>query len=292
MTTQATQTEPDLALLRQWVDRTESKVDVIDARTANALAATLDCDDQLAQGSALPPLWHWTYFWGVSPGAALGEDGHAKRGGFLPPVPLPRRMWAGGRLRFSAPLVIGAQATRTSRILDVNVKQGASGPLAFVTVAHEMAIGGQMAIYEEHDIVYRDNPQPGSAPPKAKLAPVSAAWSRQIVPDSVLLFRYSALTFNGHRIHYDRGYVTGVEDYPGLIVHGPLVATLLAELLRAQMPKRRLLAFSFRAVGPLFDIAPFSVHGEPDADGCTIRLWAANAQGELAMQAEATLAPE
>jgi len=292
MPTPAVPPEPNLVLLRQWVNRTESKRDVIDARTAHALAATLDYDMPLGDGSALPMLWHWAYFWHASPGAALGEDGHPKRGGFLPPVPLPRRMWAGGRLRFSAPLVVGAEATRTSRILDVNVKEGASGPLAFVTVAHEMAVAGQTVIWEEHDIVYRDNPQAGAAPVKAKQAPASAAWSRQIVPDPVLLFRYSALTFNGHRIHYDRSYATEVEHYPGLIVHGPLIATLLAELLRAHLPERRLAAFSFRAVGPLFDIAPFSVHGEPDANGCTVRLWAANAQGELVMQAEATLAPE
>ncbi len=282
----------DTEHLKQWVGRTESARDLISAGAANALAATLDRDEHLADGHALPPLWHWIYFWSVAAMSALGQDGHAKRGGFLPPVPLPRRMWAGGRLRFEAPLVLGTAADKTSSILDVNVKQGSTGPLAFVTVAHAIAQNGRTCVLEEHDIVYRE-PAPSMAGGKAapgKPAPDDAQWSRIIDPDPVLLFRYSALTFNGHRIHYDRSYATGVEGYGGLIVHGPLIATLLVDLLRRELPQRALKTFGFRAVSPLFDIERFSLHGKLSGDGSTARLWAANARGELAMQAEATLA--
>jgi 3-methylfumaryl-CoA hydratase len=276
----------DLALLQQWVGKTEVKQDVIQAGMADALAATLD---RAAPAAGLPPLWHWIYFWTVAPASEVGADGHPQRGGFLPPVPLPRRMWAGGRLTFTAPLALGQPATRTSRILDVSAKNGATGQLAFVTVRHEIAQDGRIAVTEEHDIVYRGLPQPGTAAPAGKPAPAESAWSREITPDPVLLFRYSALTFNGHRIHYDRSYVTGVEGYPGLIVHGPLIATLLLDLLHRHMPEATVARFSFRAVGPLFDIEPFTVCGQPAEDGRSVKLWAKNQRGELAMQAEAAL---
>ncbi len=285
----------DTEHLKQWAGRSESAHDLIATGAANALAATLDRDEQLVDGDALPPLWHWIYFWSVAPISGLGQDGHPKRGGFLPPVPLPRRMWAGGRLRFDAPLALGAPADKTSTILDVNVKQGTTGPLAFVTVAHTIAQNGRPCVYEEHDIVYRELASPSAASGTAKAAPgkpapTDAQWTRTIDPDPVLLFRYSALTFNGHRIPYDRSYATGVEGYAGLIVHGPLIATLLVDLLRRELPARALKTFSFRAVSPLFDIERFSLHGKLSDDGCTATLWAANARGELAMQAEATLA--
>jgi 3-methylfumaryl-CoA hydratase len=240
----------------------------------------------------LPPLWHWAYFWTAAPQSELGPDGHPARGGFLPPVPLPRRMWAGGRLTFAKPLQVELDATRNSQVANVSTKHGATGPLVFVTVRHELVQEGALCVTEEHDIVYRDLPQPGTPAPAPKMAPPDsdAAWSRTITPDPVLLFRYSALTFNGHRIHYDRSYVTEVEGYPGLIVHGPLIATLLVDLLQRNLPQARMASFSFRAVGPLFDIEPFTVCGSPDADGHTVRLWARNMRGELAMQAEALLA--
>ena len=279
----------DSALLQQWVGNTESADARIDARQAAALTATLDRPFSFTQGSALPPLWHWIYFWTAAPQSELGPDGHPQRGGFLPPVPLPRRMWAGGRLTFAAPLAIGQDATRTSRVQSVTAKTGASGDLAFVTVVHELVQAGKTCVTEEHDIVYRAYPQPGAAAPAPKTAPTGAAWTRTVTPDPVLLFRYSALTFNGHRIHYDRSYVTEVEGYPGLIVHGPLIATLLADLLQRNMPEARMTAFSFRSVGTLFDTEPFTVCGRPDPDGRTVQLWAQNMRGELAMQAEATL---
>ncbi len=278
----------DLDHLRQWTGRTETREDLISTAIVNAMAATIDRDDVYHAGDALPLMWHWLFFWAVSPASGVGPDGHPKRGGFLPPVALPRRMWAGGRLAFSAPLPVGSAASRVSRIKDVNAKTGSSGRLAFVTVEHEISAGGQLAIREEHDIVYRDNPQPGAAPAAPKPAPADAQWSRTITPDPVLLFRYSALTFNGHRIHYDRSYVTEVEGYPGLIVHGPLIATLLMDLVRRELPDRTVAEFSFRAVSPVFDIDSFSVNGKMADDG-KVQLWAANARGELCMQAEATL---
>ncbi len=279
----------DIDLLRSWIGRSESSRDQIHAARANALAATLDESVHYNDGDALPLLWHWLYFWSASPQSGLGADGHAQRGGFLPPVPLPRRMWAGGRLRFDAPLVIGANAMRSSRILDVTAKQGKSGALAFVTVAHQINYGDQPVIYEEHDIVYRDHPAPGAAAAPPVPAPDDAQWSARITPDPVWLFRYSALTFNGHRIHYDRSYATNVEGYPGLIVHGPLIATLLMQLLRTHCAGRAVKTFSFRALRPIFDIEPFSVHGRLDGDSKTVHTWAANARGELAMQAQASL---
>jgi 3-methylfumaryl-CoA hydratase len=278
----------DAPLLQQWVGNTESASTRLDVRTAAALAATLD--RPFPSAAALPPLWHWIYFWTASPQAELGSDGHPQRGGFLPPVPLPRRMWAGGRLTFAAPLQIDSEVTRTSVVQSVTAKIGASGNLAFVTVEHEITHRGTVCITEEHDIVYRAMPEPGAPAPTARPAPADATWSRTVTPDPALLFRYSALTFNGHRIHYDRSYVTGVEGYPGLVVHGPLIATLLADLLQRHLPEARMSAFSFRAVGPLFDTEPFTVCGRPDPDGRTVHLWAQNMRGELAMQAEATLA--
>ena len=276
--------------LQSWVGKTETLHDLIDPRTATALAATLDLAPP-GPGCALPPLWHWTYFWSVAQQAQLGADGHPERGGFLPPIALPRRMWAGGRFQFNRALTVGMEASRTSRILSVTSKSGKSGDLAFVTVEHEIRCDGALCFTEEHDIVYRNMPPPGSVPAAPSAAPVNAAWEQSITPDPVLLFRYSALTFNGHRIHYDRSYVTDVEGYPGLIVHGPLIATLLLELLRKHLPQARLSTFNFRAVSPLFDTESFTVCGSPDADGTTVRLWAKNASGALAMQAEATLAP-
>ena len=281
----------NLPLLQQWIGRSEESTRRIDLAQVDALAATLDRMQDFVDGAQLPPLWHWIFFWSAAPQAALGSDGHPARGGFLPPVPLPRRMWAGGRLRFHQPVPIGAQASRVSTVLDVTAKEGGSGMLAFVTVQHQIAVDGIVAVTEEHDIVYRGNALPGALVTPGKPAPgvAAATWSRVITPDPVLLFRYSALTFNGHRIHYDRSYVTAVEGYPGLIVHGPLIATLLLDLLHRRLPQARVSAFDFRAVAPLFDTEPFTLCGQPDPNGHTVRLWAQDARGELAMRADATL---
>ncbi|MDP3172351.1 MAG: MaoC family dehydratase N-terminal domain-containing protein [Polaromonas sp.] len=281
-----------VAHLQSWVGRTETLSDYITAAPVRALSATLDREDaDPVAGTPLPELWHWLYFLPMARQSGLGPDGHPERGGFLPPVPLPRRMWAGGRLQWHQQVLqVGDAVTRTSRIESVTHKTGRSGDLVFVLVKHEVRSAQGLALSEEHDIVYRANPQPGDPAPAPQSAAQSAAWSREIVPDDVLLFRYSALTFNGHRIHYDRKYVTEVEGYPGLIVHGPLIATLLADLLRRNMPGARLRKFEFRAVRPVFDLWPFKVHGLPSVDGKIVSLWTEDHEGWLTMQATATLA--
>jgi 3-methylfumaryl-CoA hydratase len=222
--------------------------------------------------------------------SAIGHDGHAARGGFLPPVPLPRRMWAGGRLEFLQPLRVGETVTRRSDVASVQHKSGRSGDLVFVLVKHEYSGGHGPAVREEHDIVYRPLPDPDAPAPAPTPAPEGAVWEREIVPDDVLLFRYSALTFNGHRIHYDRRYVTEEEGYPGLVVHGPMIATMLVDLLRRSMPDARLARFEFRAMRPVFDTAPFQLCGRPADEPGKVLLWARDNDGHLAMQATATLA--
>ena len=286
-------TAQELGALQAWQGRSETLNDDITAAPVRALSATLDRDDAApGPGTRLPELWHWLYFLPHHRQSEIGPDGHAKRGGFLPPVPLPRRMWASGRFTWEAdnPLRVGDAVQRISTIASVSHKAGRTGELVFVLVRHEVRNACGLALTEEHDIVYRAAPAPGESGPPPTKAPKDAAFSREIVPDDVLLFRYSALTFNGHRIHYDRRYVTEVEGYPGLIVHGPLIATLLVDLLRREKPDATLSRFEFRAVRPIFDIAPFRVHGRPEADGKTFRLWAEDADGWLTMQATATLA--
>lgn len=281
----------DLEHLKQWIGREESRADSIAATPVQALAATLDRDDPAPQpGDPIPPCGHWLYFLPLHRQSEIGQDGHPTRGGFLPPVPLPRRMWAGSRIEFLRPLTIGSPIKRGSRVVDVSGKEGRSGALVFVRVRHEVSDEAGVALIDEHDIVYRDNPKPGDPSPPHQAAPAEHDWARTIRPDDVLLFRYSALTFNGHRIHYDRRYVTEVEGYPGLVVHGPLIATLLLDLLRRNLPGANISGFSFRAMKPTFDIAPFEVRGRRMEDGRTVRLWAQHADGALAMDATAILA--
>ena len=284
-----------LATLQAWQGRSELRHDLVGAAPLRALSATLDRDDPApAMGTAVPPLWHWLYFLPHARASEIGPDGHPKRGGFLPPVPLPRRMWAGGRLSWEAsnPLCVGQQVQRRSTIQSVKHKAGRTGELLFVLVEHQYLNARGLALTEEHDIVYRSAAQPGEAAPAPQRPPLAgqAAWSRSITADAVTLFRYSALTFNGHRIHYDRQYVTEVEGYPGLIVHGPLIATLLLDLLRRELPDAQVAAFDFRAVRPTFDLHPFSVHGRPSPDGKSVELWAQDHEGWLTMQGTAPLA--
>jgi 3-methylfumaryl-CoA hydratase len=241
-------------------------------------AATLD------EGDPLPPLFHWAYFLTSVPHAELGSDGHPARGGFLPPVSLPRRMRAGGRFRFDGDLRLGAEASRVSTIGDIAVKTGSTGRLCFITVHHVTTAGGGTLV-EEEDIVYRDDPAPDAPPATPRPAPEGAVWSETVTPTPVMLFRYSALTYNGHRIHYDRTYARDVEGYPNLVVHGPLTATLLARLA-VEHGGGPLATFGFRASAPLFDDRPFRLCGAPTDEGA--RLWAETADGALAMTAEAT----
>jgi len=283
---------PDEVDLRTWIGRTETHEDLVTAFPAAALGATLDRADAFPRtGEALRPLRHWLYFLPLYRRSELGEDGHAERGGFLPPITLPRRMWAGGRLRFEAPLRVGTTVRRTSTIADVVEKTGRSGRLAFVVVRHAIFDGDTLLLTEEHDIVYRDQ---FSAPavPKGQPAPHRQAdVSRTFVADDTLLFRYSALTFNGHRIHYDRRYVVEHEGYPGLIVHGPLLATLLADLAVDANPDSTLATYTFRARAPIFDGITFRLCGKAETAGSTA-LWIVTDDGTLAMEAAATFTPQ
>jgi len=268
-------TEP----LGGWIGRTREQQDVIALERAETMRATVaEALPPLRDRDPLPPLWHWIYFWEVAPLSALGYDGHPALGGFLPPVTLPRRMWAGSRLRFRAPLPIGARALKRSRIEKIEEKEGRSGRLAFVTVSHRVEADGVACIEEEHDIVYRAPPAPGEAPRAGQPAPVHAERSRVVEPSAVLLFRYSALTFNGHRIHYDRRFCQESEGYPGLVVHGPLLATLMVGL--AAESGRKVERFAFRALAPVFDTAPFSINVAGN------RVWIADADGRLCMDGE------
>lgn len=282
----------DLDHLHLWVNCAQTRIDVATAAPLAGLAATLDePDPPPVTGTRIPPLAHWLYFLPQGPHHEVGVDGHPKRGRFLPPVPLPRRMWAGGRLHFHHPICIGDELFRRSTITAIEAKQGRSGPLVFVTVRHEVSNAGGIALREEQDIVYRNGVEAPGVPPAPSLARTDEAFSRRVAPDPVLLFRYSALTFNGHRIHYDRPYATEVEGYPGLVVHGPLIATLLVGLMQRELPRAVLRSFSFKAASPLFDMHPFSVCGTRESDG-SVGLWARGHHGQLAMQARAELADE
>ncbi len=280
----------DLKDLQQWIGRTDSRHDKVTPVPIMALSATLDREIQEPRiGDPLPPLWHWLYFLPMDRTSDLSADGHAQRGGFLPPVPLPRRMWAGSRFQFQRELRVGDNISRSSAISDVTYKEGRTGPLVFVKLRHEISNDAGGAISEEQDLVYRENPKSGDPPRASKTAPAKFDWQRRICPDPVLLFRYSALTFNGHRIHYDRRHATEVEGYPGLVVHGPLIATLLLDLLRRNLPQAVVKEFVFRAERPLFDTAECSVCGRM-GENKVVELWAQNAEGQLAAEGSAIVA--
>jgi len=283
MTDTATPGEP--IDLQSWVGREERQSDLLSARQARLMETTLDRDASLRDGDVLPPFWPWIYFHAAPPVSRLGRDGHAARGGFLPPVPLPRRMWAAGSLRVQAPLRIGEEATRLSRIASVTEKSGRSGPLCFVEAEHSYLVGREVRIVETQTLVFREDPAPGAPQPPPAEPPRGAERENLVTPSPVQLFRYSALTFNGHRIHYDRDYCRDVEGYPGLIFHGPLTATLLAGLAE-EIAGRPLAHFSFRAVAPLFDLAPFPLKAKRQ-EGGRLLLWAETPEGHLAMRAEA-----
>ena len=273
-----------------WIGRREEAHDVATLSSVAGMIATLDRDGAAPKiGDAVPPLWHWMYFAPMARASEIGADGHPRRGGFMPPVPLPRRMFAGGRSTFHAPIRIGDEISRQGEFANVTRKVGRSGELVFVTVRYRITTPEGLAIEEEQDIVYRDGAAPARTPATSQAEIADGDWRRTVTPDPVMLFRYSALTFNGHRIHYDHPYVTGVEGYPGLVVHGPLIATLLADLGRDESG-RPLHRFAFRAKSPLFATAPFTVSGRMAADGQSCTLAAVAPDGAIAMTAEAELA--
>ena len=276
-----------------WLGKTEHCAEVIGPNPLRGFAALLDRPDTTAAaGTPLPPLWHWFYFLEMTPQSEIAHDGHARRGGFLPPIELPRRMWAGSRFRFHHPLRVGETATRRSRINSIDFKQGRSGRLAFVQVDHEYDSPAGLAFSEQHDIVYREARTAAAPAATPKPAPADPDFERQTQADAIILFRYSALTFNAHRIHFDRDYMRDVEGYPGLLVHGPLLANLLLEELLGQCPARRLLEFSFRVLHPVFDTDTFRLCGRlPDDDG-RVELWIANQDGAMCLQGRARMGPE
>jgi len=273
-----------------FVGRTETRADTVWPELVRGLAATLDIPlDEVAPGGVLPPLWHWMLFQDWVPASGLGPDGHPKRGGFLPPVhDLPRRMWAGGRVRFIAPLRAGEAISRTSTILSVEEKTGGSGRLVFVTVKHEIAGPNGPAIEEEHDIVYRGTEGAAVKAAEPAAAPPGGAFTATVHPGPIVLFRYSALTANGHRIHYDLDYVTKEEGYPGLVVHGPLQATWMADIVRQYRPGARIATFAYRGRRPAFHQNPMTLVGF-EKDG-KLRLETRDHQGVTCMTAEAVLA--
>jgi 3-methylfumaryl-CoA hydratase len=279
--------------LQDWVGRMQFVADRADPGRAQALQATLESPSEaLEAGDALPELWHWIYFWEVAGMSRLGPDGHPARGGFLPPIDLPRRMWAGSRLTWLRPLRLGLELVKQSEIAAVSEKQGRSGHLAFVTVRHIVSDPHGPVLEEEQDIVYREAAKPGEGPRAGQPSAREPVWHRRIEPSPTLLFRYSALTFNGHRIHYDRPYAIEAEGYPGLIVHGPLLATLMVDLARRNAALdaadpvggavRRIGAFRFRALAPVFDTGAFTVCGAPDETGAD--LWIEGPERALCME--------
>jgi 3-methylfumaryl-CoA hydratase len=275
-----------------WIGSRETVEDDLPLGPALSARAVLDdSEPEFRAGDPLPPLWQWVYFLPRAAQSRLGPDGHPQRGGFLPPVDLPRRMFAGARLTIHQPLRLGRTAVREGEIRSIEDKQGAGGRLVFVTALYRFFQDGALCLEEGQDVVYRAPGPPLAAPQPADWPPLPAdAWSRVVTPDPALLFRFSAVTFNAHRIHYDRPYATEVEGYPGLVVHGPLTAMLLMDLLRRHEP-RPLARFSFRARAPLFDLAPFRLVGRRQGESA-ILLEAQGPDGATAMTAEAEAGAE
>ncbi len=252
-----------------WIGRSETIIDTLDPVRSNALHKALGESEILKPGDPLPALYHWLHFWNVVPASGLGADGHPAKGGFLPPVPLPRRMWAGGRVTFAAPLYLGETVSKTTTIRKIAPKSGKSGDLIFVNLEHRIASTQGDAIIEEQDIVYREAAASPAELPSANIVAPNAMWKESVLPDAVMLFRYSALTMNSHRIHYDRAYAVQVEAYPALVVHGPLQATLLARLAASHsaVPVKR---FAFRGLAAAFDGIPMYLCGETNDEGAAL----------------------
>lgn len=263
------------------IGSTERTKDTLDLRQARLMQLTLDQSPTLEKGDPLPPFWHYLYFNPQIRASDLGEDGHEKLGRFIPDFGLPRRMWAGGRVTIDKPLLLGEEVDKVSTIRAIEEKIGRSGRLCFVTVDHDLSVRGDHRIRETQKIVYREAATPGTAQPQGQPAPDNFTFSHTVTPDPVMLFRYSALIFYGHRIHYDAYYTRGTEGYPGLVVHGPLTATLLIGLGLERLGSRRLTHFDIRAMSPLFDTAPFMLEGHDTEDGVT--LWARAPDGTTAM---------
>ena len=268
-----------------WIPKADSVTELISAAPINKLAATLnEAAPDYQDGDNLPPLWHWIFFIKPVPHAGLGRDGHPKRGEFLPPVALPRRMFAGMKTDFLHPLIIGHEAERESEVIDVKEKNGASGPLIFIRVLTKIKQKGRLCIMDEQEIVYREMGAPLTLPETKHLPePPANSWSQEMIADAAMLFRFSAMTFNGHKIHYDRTYAATEEGYPALVVHAPLLAMLLLQLVRRNTGKR-VQRFEYRAMAPLFDGQPFQLSAvEEGTDSVNMRVL--RADGKTAARA-------
>ncbi|MEM6682452.1 MAG: MaoC family dehydratase N-terminal domain-containing protein [Pseudomonadota bacterium] len=271
-----------------WVGTSQTLDDTCVPTPALAMAATLGRPVDFASDMPMPHPWLWLYFLPLASASDMGTDGHPKRGGFLPSIAQPRRMWAGSRMAMHDAARIGDPLTKVSTITAVTEKQGGAGEMVFVTVQHEVSAAGRRVLSEQQDIVYMNIP-PRFTPPKAKPLPTDCDWTETVPLDPVLLFRFSALTFNGHRIHYDRPYAMDVENYPGLVVHGPLQAILLYDAACRQSPGKIPATFSFRGIHPLFEHDSVSLNGRMDGD--VLELMTANQDGTICMQAKLTWAP-
>lgn len=282
------ETQIDLDHLRQWVGRERVQTDSLNSFPAQALAAALDRKGVLESNAPLPAAWQWLYFLDKPSASATGSDGHPKLGKFLPPIPLPRRMWAAGNFEILAPLILNTATIRRSVIRSIEAKHGKSGDLIFVTLDHEFLQSGKLCLREEQNLVYREMATAAAPLPPGQTAPANHDWRKEITPDPVLLFRYSALTYNGHRIHYDRHYAIEKEFYPALLVQAPLLATLLLELAAEHLPVGHTVrSFNFRAVRPTFDTHSFSVHAKLEND--QMQLWSSDHEGALCVTATAEL---
>lgn len=273
-----------------WVGREQVQEERCDAWPMRGLAALLDHEAVPGQGDEIAPLAHWLLFAPSVPQSRIGSDGHPQRGGFLPPIAQPRRMWAGSDIQFMGPIRIGDRVVKTSRIASIEEKVGRTGTLVFVVVENRYETDNGPALSEAQTLVYREAPPPGELPPRAQAAPSEAEWSVDIDPDPVLLFRYSAVTFNAHRIHYDAPYANEIEHYSRPVVHGQLIATLMLNGLSARRQDRPLQRFSFRAQRPLLCDTPFAVEGARPGDDGAVALWSRTRDGDLTMSATAEFA--
>jgi 3-methylfumaryl-CoA hydratase len=282
----------DIAPLRAQLGRKVTDHDVATAMPLRCLAVTFGrTEPDPAPGTPVPPGWHLTYFPALTPRGALGVDGLPVAGSVLPEMPLPRRMYAGCKLTFRTPILVGDELTRETEFTDVQLRGGATGTLILATQTRRIFTPRGLAVVEDAHTVFREAVAPGqsSGIPKREEPPADTPWRRTITTDPVTLFRYSAMTFNPHRIHYDRPYAMGEEGYPGLVVHGPFSQHCLLDLLRDHTPGRTLRTFEMRARAPLFDVAPFTVVGRPTNGGTGAELWAVTPEGTIAMQALAVL---
>ncbi len=268
----------------EWINKTTEVEDTIRLQPANFMEATLNRPPKLKEGDNLPPLWHWIYFLEAKPESDLGRDAHPKKGDFLPPIQLPRRMWAGGRFTFCNDLVIGEKAKKITTIRKIVEKEGSAGPLCFITLEHKIYSKEEVSIIEEQDLVYLQDQQGSKSLPLAQNNLERPDFSQEIHPSEILLFRYSALTFNGHRIHYDLDYARNVEGYDGLVFHGPLTATLLLDLALKEK-NQPIKKYSFRGTAPLSNLDCFWIEGKYKDDSAI--LWARRKDGVVAMKAKA-----